>query len=103
MSKANVNELYVATAFFIHTNGKKIEAPLMEALFKTYDNIEYLPKLGQLFCIDGDKLEEYLAFAGAAPVAAVEVKAEAVKEEAQPDKAAKEDKAVDMDFDDLFS
>ncbi|KAM0678943.1 hypothetical protein BDAP_000151 [Binucleata daphniae] len=101
MSKENVNDLYPLSALFIHACGKKIEPELMESLFKTYKNVEYLPKLGKLFCMSGDKLEEYLGFAGAVPVAAVEVKADAVKEEVKAQEPAKQ-QAVDMDFDSLF-
>lgn len=98
MSAENISSLYPKVALLIHQFGMEVTTEKIESAFKAL-GAEYLPKIGELFALPGEKIESYLSFVGAAPQAVVEEKKE---EKVEETKEEVKDEPIEIGFDDLF-
>lgn len=101
MSAKQISEFYPLSSLFIHSCGLEATPERIEALFKTLD-VQFLPKIGELFALPADKIENFMSNVGAAPAPAAAVSTAAKEEAKVEEEEAKEEEAVDVEFDDLF-
>lgn len=96
MSVEKINQLYPLGAFMINELGLDITKDKLESLFK-HLNVEFQPKIAELFCLNKEQVEEVYESVKSAPVSAapVAVAGEEKKEEEKP----KEEAAPAEDFD----
>lgn len=104
MSVEKIDQLYPLAAFMINELGLEVTKDKIQGLF-THLNVDFQPKIAELFCLSQEKIEEVYNSVTSAPAAAgtVETATEVKKEEAKPQEEAAP--AEDFDVfgdDDLF-
>ncbi|KRH93854.1 hypothetical protein M153_5200002814 [Pseudoloma neurophilia] len=107
MSVENVNQLYPLASFMINELGQEVTVEKIQNLFK-HLNVDFEPKVAELFCLKKEKIDEIYDSVTSAPVAAAAAPvAAATKQETKEEEKPKQNApapAEDFDVfgDDLF-